>query len=134
MLSSLKNIYGIVTACLIFSIIGCDPGHHGTVYIVNQSTESLVLSFKTNHQDTTFTIPANTSKQVLRFGGLGEGRGYVSPIYEYKEIHLTTSDSSKAILKNILDIDNWQMTNENIRRYSAKPIECWFTITNKDIN
>jgi len=118
---------------LLLGLTACDPGHHGTASIDNQSSESLTLHYQTRYQDTTIIIPSKTKKAVLSFGGIGEGRIYPGALFEFKEIELYPADTSKSVVKNITDMENWEMVNRNKHRFSIKPIDCWFKLTDDDI-
>ncbi len=129
----MKNIIWITSIIFILGITACDPGHVGTASIDNRSSEPLILDYQTRFQDTTIVIPSKTKRIVLSFGGIGEGRSYPGALMEFNEIKLVPSDTSKKLIKNIKDPENWEMINWNKHRFSSKPIECWFTITESDI-
>jgi len=113
--------------------LACDPGHSGTASIDNQSSETLILHYQTRYKDTTIEIPSETKKLVLTYGGIGEGKSYPGVLIEFNAIDLSPSDTTKQLIKNIEDSENWVMNNLNKHRFSSKPIECWFTVTNEDV-
>jgi hypothetical protein len=78
-------------------------------------------------------IPPMQKMEVLRFGGIGEGREYPGSLVEFKAIGLAASDTTKIISKDITSWGNWEMINENRRTYSGKEIKCWYTILPEDI-
>ena len=113
--------------------VSCDPGHSGKAYIDNKTSETLILKYQTRYADTMIIIPPLQKIDVLRFGGIGEGRMYPGSLVEFRAISLTPSDTTRIIARDITNRDNWEMVNENRRRYSGKEIICWYTILPGDI-
>gem|GEM_PF-3034673 len=130
----MKNILSIVFISLSILSTSCDPGHGGIASIDNKTSDTLILKYQTRYADTTIIIPAREKIAVLRFGGLGEGRMYPGALVEFKNISLRPLDTTKLLTKEITNPDNWEMINENKRRFSSKDIECWFTILSTDIH
>lgn len=131
--TKMKIIIWITGFIVTLGITACDPGHRGTASIDNQSSESFILHYQTRYKDTSIVIPSETKKVVLNFGGIGEGRSYPGALIEFSKVELTPTDTTRKLIKNIKVPENWEMINRNKRRFSSKPIDCWFTVTNNDI-
>ena len=125
--------YIIQTLPIFILLVSCDPGHHGNASIDNQTNDTLILKYQTRYADTIINILPMQKIEVLRFGGIGEGKMYPGVLIEFKNISLRPSDTTKSLTKEITNIDNWEMINENKRRFSSKKIKCWFTILPTDI-
>ena len=113
--------------------LSCDPGHYGNASIENNTGDTLILDYKTRYSDTTITIFPNQKTHVLKFGGLGEGSMYPGALNEFNDISLTPTDTNRSLIKDITIYENWEMINNNEKRFSSKEIECWFTIGEEDI-
>lgn len=127
------KIIQIISFVLVCGLTACDPLFWGTASIDNQSVESVILRYQSRYGDTTIVIPAMTKKVVLSFAGLGEGRRYPGVVREFDAVELTTVDTSRQLIKNIKDLGNWKMVNPNKRRFSKKSIDCWFEVSEEDI-
>ena len=114
-------------------LLSCDPGHYGNASIENNTADTLILNYKTRYSDTTITIFPTQKTHVLKFGGLGEGSMYPGALIEFNDIRLTPTDTNRSLIKDITKYENWEMINNNEKRYSSKEIECWFTVGVEDI-
>jgi hypothetical protein len=128
-----KSISFYLFLLAAFAFTGCDPGHLGKTFIRNESSQVLLFKYKTYSKDTTITIPAHSVVDVFHFGGLGAGKDYDCCACEFTEISLQPADTSLTIAKNIGDQGNWNVTNENKRRFSNKEITCEFKVAQSDI-
>ncbi len=133
LISNAKPFLKLLCISGIISLIACDPGHHGTAFIDNQSSNELILRYETPYRDSTLRIPANTKLAVLEFGGIGEGQSYPGAWMEFRSVVLSPTDSSLVLKKSITEPENWEMINENSRRHSYKPILCWFSLLPEDL-
>ena len=58
---------------------------------------------------------------------------YPGALNEFNDISLTPTDTNRSLIKDITIYENWEMINNNEKRFSSKEIECWFTIGEEDI-
>ena len=124
----------LLLPCLFSALLlSCDPGHYGNASIENNTGDTLILNYKTRYSDTTITIFPNQKTEVLKFGGLGEGSMYPGALNEFNDISLTPTDTNRSLIKDITKYENWEMINNNEKRFSSKEIECWFTVGAADI-
>jgi len=136
----IKGANTLLITCLALLIglsilSSCDPAHNGNSYINNQSTFELRLDFKSYSplHDTTILIQPNTTLNFFKLGGLGAGKDYDCCPCDFETITLQPTDTSKSMIKNINDQNNWILTNPNKRKYSNKEIDCEFVVTQSDI-
>jgi hypothetical protein len=126
--------YFFLTAFLITIVFNsCDPAHNGTSYIRNESSYALLLKFNNYDRDSTLLIQPHSLVDFYNLGGLGAGKGYNCCPCDFKTISLQPTDTTKRMIKNITDSDQWILTNPNRNRFQNKEIECEFSVTQSDI-
>jgi len=132
-----KKLFLLVFFLTILSLISCDPEHYGKVFIRNESTSILEMKYKPRYgnlnKDTTINIQPNMLSEIFYFSGIGPGRDYDCCTYEFMEISLQPTDTSKTMTKDITDCKNWTVFNPNVKRNSSKEIEFEFKVTQSDI-
>lgn len=110
----------------------CDPAHHGKAFIRNSSSYSLELKFD-SISDIITIIEPDSYVQIFDFAGRGAGMNFSCCPCERANIILQPVDTTKHLVKEISDNQNWQLTNHNKRRLNGKEIKCVFEITPLDI-
>lgn len=111
----------------------CDPGHFGKSIINNDTPYALELRYTTPLTDSTIIIQPSGSIDFYQFGGLGPANYYTTCGCEFITLDLQPADTSKTLIKQITNAENWELINKNNGRYGNKEIQCIFNVLPTDI-
>jgi len=125
--------YFLTISIALLSLVSCDPGHFGKMFIRNDSSYSIELTYSTQTKDTSIIIQPNSVVDVFHLGGLGPGEYYSCCACEFMTISLQPVDTSKELTKDITNTENWILTNPNQKKFINKEITCEFAVEPGDI-
>lgn len=132
-MKSKNKLYFLIIAVTLIPLASCDPGHFGKMFIRNDSSYSIELTYSTQTKDTSIIIQPNSVVDVFHLGGLGPGEYYSCCACEFMTISLQPVDTSKELTKDITNTENWILTNPNQKKFINKEITCEFAVEPGDI-